>query len=373
MNYFMPKIYLPRPDRLLQNMRAKWRHSEADLKTIEAVLAEYELELVEIPASGRQRRSRSLVVKTSEGKKVFKEYNQTLSQSNIRHEHSILNRLAQLKFPSPRLLTTKMSDTLACYGDQTYALFDFIEGGFHYHNYMLFPWQTRRFVAIAGEMLALLHDVMKDFVPEGHSPHGFKSHQDGQWRDLDWYLDKLAYCITKTESLDEGARVGPAARLLQQAGFLEETLIQLDAQLEAAALPRTIIHADYGPYNLLFRKNAPAVMLDFELARLDWRVADVVRAFYRFAYSKKNGFRWEHIKYLMEGYQTHLLLTMDEVRLMPDVWNYWNICRCIVNWYGYWEFDNKSGLARARESLEMTGHMKRNRDEFVGLLSAVCH
>ena len=353
MFHSIPKVYMPRLDRLYHRLRPRQQRVELDLAMIQEILAEYEFELTHPPDTlTGGNRSYSLILATSHGKKILKKYKNSLGKSTILQEHSILTYLAQINFSSSRLASTRTGQTLVCRDEQHYALFDFIEGGFQYHNYILLPGQARQFVTIAAEILAILHDALKDFVPQGYNPDGFKSKNEDRTRNLEWLINKFRYCVEQTSRQGNNK----AAWLLEQAPYFEKSVTQLEAKLKDAPLPRLIIHADYGPYNLLFRDNGPPIVLDFEMARLDWRVTELIDVWYRFCYDKL-GFKINKMKYLLEAYQIHFPLTKDELYYIPDVWKFWNIWRCILNWHNYCETQSDVALAKAQQNLDFVNWM----------------
>ncbi len=366
---FGPKVYLPRPDRLFHNLISRQQRPQIDLTVIKEVMAQYDLEIIVVPKilSGGNRSS-SLLIHTPQGKKVLKRYIGSLTDSTIVYEHSILTYLGQIDFPAPRLVATGAGEVLVRHGEHRYALFDFIEGGFQYFNYVLLPEQTRQFIILAGEMLANLHNKLKKLVLQGYNPDGFKSQSEDRWRNLEWIMGKLACCVAETPRLNKNLNNSQADFLLQQAGHLEQSLRQFDEVLKEAALPRLIIHADYGPYNLLFRKNGPPVILDFEMARLDWRVTELIDAWYRFGYDKL-GFRFNKMKWLLDAYQTHFPITEQEWQYIPTVWKYLNIWRGIVNWHLYCETGAASYLTKACWNLKMVDWMIANQDNFIARLT----
>ena len=158
--------------------------------------------------------------------------------------------------------------------------------------------------------------------------------------------------------------------LLQRAEYFEKTLLQLEALLEEAALPRWIIHGDYGPYNLLFRRNAPVIILDFEIARLDWRLTELIDAIWRFCYDRWLGFRLHKIKWLLDAYQVRLPLAQDELQFMPAVWKYLHIRRCIMHWDHYCHTQANFRLTKAQQHLDFIDWMTANQDHLVTTLSS---
>lgn len=228
-------FYLPRPDRLYTLFRSRFRRPDIDIITVQEVLGEYGLDLVDRPyVPGGRGRSRSLIVSTCEGKKVFKRYVSSTALPTIVHEHSILKHLALVGFSSPRLVVTRSGETIVNKGGSQYALFDFIEGGFHYHNYLLLPAQAREFIAVAGQTLAALHCRLQDFVPEGQNPNGFRSRTEDWWRDLEWCLTTLAHCVQETQSIES---VPQAAEVLAQATHMEKSLVDSTARSRQPTCP----------------------------------------------------------------------------------------------------------------------------------------
>jgi len=246
-------------------------------------------------------------------------------------------------------------------------LFDFIEGGFQYHNYLLLPAQTRHFIASAGQALATLHSQVEGFTPEGRNPYGFSSQTGDWWQGLEWYLSKLAHCVQETQRLQAIASLPQAACLLRQAGHLEKALVQLDRTLKVAALPRLIIHSDYGPYNLLFRPNAPLAILDFEIARLDWRLSEFVYALPRFAHGQF-GFDFDKAKCLIDAYRTRRPMDDDELRFIPDVWQFLRARQAIVCWHSYCETHTASRLTETQSHLKWVNWAAEYQDGLVNRL-----
>ena len=192
LSHVTPNVCLPRPQRLYPWLKSYRKRLSIETKTVEEVLSEYGLALIKrtIPASGGSRNI-SLIVNTSRGKGILKKYQENLGNSTIIQERSILKYLAQIDFPATRLVETKSSQTLVQRGKNRYALFDYVDGSFRSFDYIAFPKQTRQYIAIAGEMLAILHDKLADFTPQGYNPDGFKSKTGDRWRDIDWFADKF--------------------------------------------------------------------------------------------------------------------------------------------------------------------------------------
>lgn len=354
LNHVTLNVYLPRPQRLYPWLIRSYRgRLSIDTAKVEEVLAEYGLALIDRPrpASGGVRNI-NLIVNTSRGKGILKRYRESLGISTIIQEHSILKYLAQIGFPATRLVGTKSGHTLVQQGKNRYALFDFVDGGFRSFDYIALPRQTRKYIAIAGEMLAILHDKLTDFVPQGYNPDGFKSKTGDRWRDIEWFMNKLTFCLEKTSLQNENRGKYRYAWLLQRARELENILFHNTSVLNNTDLPRQIIHKDYNLGHLLFRKNAPPVIIDFEIARLDWRLVDIINGWQGFC-KTRSGYSPNKMRVFLYSYQTHMPLTATELEFIPAVWKFLQIRECIHYWYEYsLTGGDKMLLVRACQSLK---------------------
>ena len=265
-------FFIPRPDRLFrqfQSIRSKPEIGDADLDNL---LADYDLHLLIKPTVPKGRgRSGTLLLKTDMGWKILKKYKSTVTDSMIDHEHSILQHLVDTKIPIPRLFISAKGNTSISIGLNKYALFDFIDKGYHYHNYILSPGRERKYISISGVMLANIHNELASFIPKGNNPNGFLSQTEQRERNLNWYLQILDHIKQQDNKIQKQEDQEIIQDFLDNAEPVEESLSDLEQQLNKADLPKQIIHGDYGPYNLLINAEKIIAVLDFEVARLDWR------------------------------------------------------------------------------------------------------
>ncbi|RPI35101.1 MAG: hypothetical protein EHM70_00735 [Chloroflexota bacterium] len=348
-----PIYGIPRPDRLYRQFAFRQQPSEIDQGKVRDILLDYGLFLLTpAVAPAGPGRSDTLVLETTDGVKLLKRYKSNLDAAAIRHEHSILRHLARVYFPAPRLTFTTSDDTFIQREDRIYALFDYFDGYFQYHNYFFLPAATRQFVAASGRALGLLHAVLKDFDPEGQNPNGFKSRQGERWRELDWFTEKLAWCKTKLPDLPNEAARELDGMMSKHSAWIESRLRELDVYLRAADPTRLIIHGDYGPYNLFFKQDRPVIILDFELARLDWRLSDLANALPSFARSRL-GFNYTRMADFLGAYQSVFPIDQQELQLLPDVWLFLTLRRVIVCWHRYCETQAQGWLDEARQKLAL--------------------
>lgn len=364
---------MQRPQRLYPWLKSYLQRGFIETSGISEILSIYGLDLISRPKhSIGGERNRSLILNTSSGEKLLKKYTKNIGQSTIIQEHSILKYLAKISFPAARLEATQSGQTLVQKDKDRYALFSFVEKGFHSYDYITTPKQARRYIAVAGKMLAFLHEKLKDFVPEGYNPDGFKSKTGERWRDNEWFLSKLKICVDKTLLQAEKKNKNKSPWLLQRASDFENTLRKTIAIIDAADLPRQIIHKDYGPSNLLFRKNQPPVVLDFEIARLDWRIVDIINGWGGFC-QKRSGYHLNKMKCFLDAYQTNMPLTADEFTLIPAVWKLLQIRSCINYWYSYCTTGNKMSLIRACKSVKAFDWITANHEKVIANLNNDTH
>jgi Ser/Thr protein kinase RdoA (MazF antagonist) len=303
---------------------------------------------IEVPIG----RSENAIFETPAGKKMLKRYKKTVIPASLRYEHCILNHLAQIDFPAPRLNRTVEGETLLQKDGRCYALFDVLEGYFQYHNYFLLPGQLRRFIGMSGQALGALHNALRDFTPEEHHTNGFKSREDDRPRDLNLYIDKLDWCRQEMPRLQTDEAHILRRMCAEHASWITEILHDLNNRIEEAAPQRLIIHSDFGPYNLFFKPGAPIVILDFELAHLDWRLADLATALPFFA-SSRLGFSPKKMSYFLEGYRTSWPIGDRELRLLPAVWLFLTLRRVIFCWYRFCEAPAGRWLVEAQQKLKL--------------------
>lgn len=353
-----PMLYVPRPDRLYSQITFNKRQAQVDVDLLQDILAEYGLRMqakVKVPIG----RSGNVIVKTSAGKKILKRYKDTLVPAAFDHEHSILNYLAQIDFPAPRLTPTLSGETLIQKGGSYYALFDFLEGYFQYHNYFLLPIQTQQFIVASGKALAALHHTLQDFTPMEHHPNGFKSKEGDRWREITWFSDKLDWCRRQMPTLHTDEADLFRRMISEHADRVEAELLNLNDRLARAELPRLIIHSDYGPYNLLFKQGAHVVILDFELTHLDWRLADLCMAVPAFA-TTRLGFSFRKMKYFLAAYQSSYPIHNQELELFPAVWQFLTLRRIIFCWYRYCDAPSQRWLNEAMQKLKLAQWLTHN-------------
>jgi Ser/Thr protein kinase RdoA (MazF antagonist) len=127
-----------------------------------------------------------------------------------------------------------------------------------------------------------------------------------------------------------------------------------------------VIHGDYGLHNLLFRKDGTVIPIDFELARLEWRLSDLVSCMSRLRYGD-GAYDFQSIRWFLAAYDVEHPLSDDEWRLFPEVWRFYKLQGAVQYWSSYFETGGPARkLIAARDALEQAARVA---DDPGGLLA----
>jgi len=350
-------FHLPRPRRLYQYIKARVVPPGIDAETAAAVLDPYGLTLrrgpYNLPLGGRNR---TVLVHTSAGKMVLKRYRRHWQATTIRHEHSILTGLEQVNFPAPRLVTTTEGESLVSQDDAHYGLFDYVSGVNYAATYLL-QSRRRQLLHVAGETLARLHQRLEGFVPTGHHHLGFVSYSEARPRDLDWYMAQLDRLPHQSFAVNEAEERAYVDWLAQNRDLIRVKLLQIDEKLASVQLPRRIIHGDFGIHNLLFQSDGTAVVHDFELARLEWRLYDLIITLSRMKVENRSGF--------LTAYQNAYPLSRDEWHFLPQVWQAYVQQGAVRAWHNYFVLGDGRRLCSAYRRVNQADWALINRERLL--------
>ena len=363
-------LQLPRPDRLnLKSVFTANKLSREDEQWISALVSTYGLSLLQ-PAKKLETdgRSNNWVLITNKGKKILKKYKPSVEAEQILHEHAILSQLALFQFPAPRLNKNLHSETLTLIENSRFAMFDFLDGYFQYHEQIYFPNQTNTFLELAALSLASLHESLRDFTPVGKNPNGFISKEGPRWLGLNWYLEKLTANKQQTQESLKGS-LGYELNMIHSRGkWIEDRLSVLDEILTTAPLDRVIIHGDYGPYNLLFKNGKPVVIIDFELARLDWRLTDLATSMNTFTRNRM-GFQQKKMRRFIQAYQSASNVGAEQLDYLPVVWEYLSLRRLIVCWSRALETGQKKWLVESLDRMQIIDWITMHKSDMLKLVT----
>ena len=355
-------IAFPRPGRLKEKFKSQTRSLDINQDLIDFILGKYGLELdgksKNLPNA---RRNTNLIIETRTGKKVLKNYRKDWKQSTIEFEHSILKKLAEVHFPAPRLVLTQTETTWLHKDGHNYCLFEFIPGK-NYSSSFLFRSHRVRMMATAGTTLALLHQKLIGFQPDGLHHLGYKSLDRERHRNISWIEEKIQELIQLSLKIKTHEDKQKAEYLVRYSNQLFQDLVSLDQKLEGADLPRLIIHGDYGLHNLIYTDLDHAVPVDFELARIEWRMSDLVSVVSKFRY-KDGSYDFESITQFLHAYQKEFPISSHEWEMFPLIWKHYKLNKAIQYWISYFETNGPiRKLISSWDEIEFSGWALNNPD-----------
>jgi Ser/Thr protein kinase RdoA (MazF antagonist) len=307
-------------------------------------------------------RGENIIIQTATGKKLLKRYKKTLGEETIVQEHSILKQLEKINFPAPRVVPMETGQTLVKHKGGRFALFEYIEDGYQFNNYILLPFQENKFIKFSGEILGVLHKSLIDFSPKGYNPDGFKSMSEDRWRNIDWYLEKLSFCEKELINLNLKNLSNYILKKINMIVTCRRDFINMENYLLNIDLPRIIIHGDYGPYNLLFKKSGAVFVLDFEMARLEWRLVEIIKSIHRFCL-KRYRFSLKKMNIFVKSYNSIVEITNEEIELIPDLWIYVKMKDAIRSLFNFCRNKEDKYLHSFLASMKSIDWIKRNEEK----------
>jgi len=206
---------------------------------------------------------------------VLRMYRRGQSNSSIRYELDILNRLHGRGWPVAAALDQTVEQS-----GLVFALFPFLPGR---SNKEETPEQKR----CRGRILAGLHGELKTFLELG---------QRTGWERADEVAGTCEVDIL---------HAGDTARTI--ASHLDRVRRRLDA-VHASSFPKTVIHGDFIAQNLLFQGEKLSGVIDFDSVHRDLRAADVACA------------RRSLHDDVVRGYLDVSPLTDSELGCLDDLW-----------------------------------------------------
>lgn len=335
-----PWLRVPRIGRLRALRRAHRRRTAAEPEAWTGVLRAYGL----TPA-GRVtdivmgRRNRNVIVATSAGPVVVRRYRGIAPADSVAHEHEVLTELERHDFPSVRLRRTAQGRTVVRDDQHMYAVFDYVPGR-NLASWVVLDRRARvRLQEVAGRTLARMHDVLGPFRPDTLHHLGRATTSGDHPQALTWYLNALDQLPSRVPSGTSEAADHHRA-LSAVAGDVTAQLVELDRAVRRTELPRTVIHGDFGVHNLIFRSDGTAVVTDFELARRELRLIDLIIVLSRAPRGDAEAF--------LSAYLDEASVSADEWRELTNVWRYYRLTGAVQSWSNHFAHGGVERLRTAR-------------------------
>lgn len=348
-------LWAPRPSRLYRYLHSRLRRLDIDREAAAEVMSQYGLAAKTACRNlSMGWRNRSLVVNTPAGRKVLKLYRSNWPLGTVLCEHSVLTRLAQLNIPASRLVPTSDGRTYILRSAGIYAMFDYVEGQSLSLTFMPRALRTK-LVVLSGKLLAQIHRALDGFVPHGQHHIGFDSYTGERRPSVSWFEGRVNELKEKSRHLSAGPAGDHARRLAQVGAYVADTLYRLDEVLRGTDIPRVVIHGDYGFHNLVFQDSSTITALDFELARLEWRLSEIVSTLPRY-WRSDDSEDLAAARLLLSAYEAVFPMSPEEWHLFPQVWAYQNLRAAVQYWNSYFEVSQDlRRLVRARDALARAG------------------
>ncbi|MCX5055653.1 phosphotransferase [Streptomyces sp. NBC_00201] len=191
---------------------------------------------------------------------------ETADPAAIARQHRATQRLADLGVPVAPPLADRDGRTVAVVGGHAYALHPWIDGR-HRHGGQLSTGQCARLGALLGVVHASLERVMPVHARAGTEPDAADP------ADTFTLIDDLLGRVCRhrpADSFDELAR----HRLLERRALLEQHADRRPTRGSSVGW----VHGDFHPFNLLYRGDAPAAIVDWDRLGLRPRAEEAVRA-----------------------------------------------------------------------------------------------
>lgn len=303
-------------------------HAKFAAEELAVVLSNYDLGVMESVTEFAKgsRRSPKVGIVCQKGKFLLKRRSRARAHPDrVRFAHRVQRHLVQSGFPLAKLIETREGgQTMVQIRDQIYELFEYIAG----HPYE----RTVEEAHSAGSVLARFHKATADFVlePSVSSPHGDYHDATGLRTGL-W---RIAATLNSHDSF-----VGNEADLEPLIRHLLGTYDRAAGTANEAGLPDwpvQVVHSDYHPGNLLFKRQQVVAVIDFDSARRSRRVIDVANGVLQFSIiaGGEPGSWPEHVDEerfhgFLAGYETVSSLSTEERRCVPHLMAEALIAECV--------------------------------------------
>jgi homoserine kinase type II len=279
------------------------------------VLSHFEIgvidSIVEFPRGSRK--APKLLIVSEQGKFLLKRRARGKDDPfKVAFTHALQLFLAAKQFPLPHLIGTKReNNSMLQWRNGVYELFEYIPG-------QGYP-QTLEATFDSGRVLALYHKLLEDFKSEWQPPsgsyHGASAVEQGLRS-----IASSANAGLNTESNDVQQLLSYLLRAYKRSAEAVE-------QQGIDKWPRTIVHADWHPGNMLFRDNHVVAVIDYDSARLLPRVIDIANGALQFSIigGDEDVAKWpdypdeSRFKRFLRGYDQVMLLSQAEIRTIPPL------------------------------------------------------
>ena len=317
------RIRIPKPAHLRSQLAPRQKPNAASYRILTRLAELYQLG--EIQACHRAPRSNSLnfFVTTVRGKFVFRQHN--LPKESIAYEHQVLEHLKRRNFAAPRMLANQAGQVWSEINGSLYSVYEFVKG-YCPTDFLWLPATRRNIIVQCGRTLGEYHQAVADLIPTAYKWNGYRPTEHKRWREGDWFrqvlkdIRPLLQKPTATSPMDDFVR--------SRMDGLEQ-MLELETVIEARSdLSKLVVHGDYAPWNILFHRGQPFLVLDFNESRLELKIYDVVLATFWFA-QRKGHLDADRVYAFQAGYCETNSLNKADTSLAGSVFQ-WIMTRSLI-------------------------------------------
>ncbi len=247
-------------------------HDQFDAHELAIVLSNYDLGIIESirEHSRGSRRAPKLLIKTQHGEYLLKRRAPGKDDPyRVAFTHELQLHLAARGFPLPQLIGTRPDhNSMLLLQDHIYEVFQFIRGK-RYDR-------SEHAAEQSGVSLGALHRLLATYKSEYETPKG--TYHDV--RDIGARAALIPDAIVKADPHADRAELHRMCQVLSES--YRNATYQVDTA-NYRQWPRTLIHGDWHPGNLLYDDRVVLAVIDFDSARMETRATDVANAALQFS------------------------------------------------------------------------------------------
>jgi Ser/Thr protein kinase RdoA (MazF antagonist) len=179
----------------------------------------------------------------------------------LRFQHRVIDHLSRSGFPVAEVQRSRDNRTIVNLGVEHYEVSRWIDG----RRYGYEPREARA----AGAAMAAMHDLLEPMQGEAPKRRGYHDRGDVASVVLDLAHGESSSLLAATAALMQTAR--------------------RDVRRFWSDLPRTVVHGDWHPGNLLMGADRVAGVIDFESSCVEQRVSDLANGLLQFTCVREIG------------------------------------------------------------------------------------
>lgn len=270
---FAVAIGRPQPSHIKTGSMNRRERAQFEAEELAVVLSHFDLGVIESVTQFDRgsRKSPKVGIVTERGKFLLKRREKSRGDlDRVRFIHRVQRCLRENDFPLPRLIAPRAGEeSFLEWEGSCYELFEYVAG----HSFTGEATETRD----AGRQLASFHRALKDFDHTDHSEHDGYHHAVAVQTGLNAIPKKL-------RAHDSAA--GKDAELLGMTSFLFETYCESAERVDQCGFdrwPAQIMHSDWHPGNLLFKRGMVIAVIDYDCVKVGKSLCDVANGVLQFS------------------------------------------------------------------------------------------